>query len=588
MEKNTNFIYKNLSPFKWFVLENFPFIEADFDALTEWQLFCKIGKEINKIINSQNIVGEQAETLTNAFNTLKNYVDNYFNNLDVQDEINNKLNDMVEQGTLQEIIADYLNSKAIFGYDNVNDMKQATNLIAGSYAKTLGYYSKNDGGMATYKIRTITNEDVVDEMFIISLNNNSLIAELIISKNIIMETLGLQENDEIDESNKLLVAFNKAKSINKSIVSSKNIIIKTPLNLDFNNSKINLDLNIKPILLGTALTFTNGIENKINIQVNNGNSENAIAITRMFHTDLNIKGYYHNGCLLRVYGNDKNDTHNLGMKISIRNFNCKQTLNHADTIPSSGFGEYNFVWEETWENLNAIGSIISNSYDVTINHWESHFVTNVENQINLTLQACKTCKINYLALGGKCSQLLKINTGSEIYADEIHLGSEDGTNVNGILLINSNLYVTDLKLVSVGTGVNLQDLTSLLKADNIVPTNVENLIIRNGYNFNYPNKKMSFTNIETYPLNRLEVKHISPTVNITNGSGTISVDITQYDWDILLGANVIPYGTSNGFTLGISSDNNGNYTLGIKCLNSTYNNDSLQLRIILFGYKQLN
>lgn len=104
MSDNINFDYKNLSPFKWFVLENFPFIEADFDALTEWQLFCKIGKEINKIINSQNIVGEQAEILTNAFNTLKNYVDNYFNNLDVQDEINNKLNEMAENGELQEIL----------------------------------------------------------------------------------------------------------------------------------------------------------------------------------------------------------------------------------------------------------------------------------------------------------------------------------------------------------------------------------------------------------------------------------------------------------------------------------------------------
>lgn len=107
MEKNTNFNFNKLSPFKWFVLENFPFIEADFDALTEWQLFCKIGKEINKIIDSQNIVGEQAETLTNAFNTLKNYVDNYFNNLDVQDEINNKLNEMASDGTLANIIEDY-------------------------------------------------------------------------------------------------------------------------------------------------------------------------------------------------------------------------------------------------------------------------------------------------------------------------------------------------------------------------------------------------------------------------------------------------------------------------------------------------
>ena len=108
MSDNINFDYKNLSPFKWFVLENFPFIEADFDALTEWQLFCKIGKEINKIIDSQNIVGEQAENLTNAFNSLSNYVNNYFENLDVQEEINNKLNEMVEDGTLETIISKYI------------------------------------------------------------------------------------------------------------------------------------------------------------------------------------------------------------------------------------------------------------------------------------------------------------------------------------------------------------------------------------------------------------------------------------------------------------------------------------------------
>lgn len=103
-----------LSPFKWFILENFPYIEEDFDALTNWQLFCKLGKEMNKIIEKLNLTGEQVELLTNSFNDLKNYVDNYFENLDVQEEINEKLDDMVEQGILQEIIADYLNSQAIF------------------------------------------------------------------------------------------------------------------------------------------------------------------------------------------------------------------------------------------------------------------------------------------------------------------------------------------------------------------------------------------------------------------------------------------------------------------------------------------
>lgn len=98
------FNFNKLTPFKWFVLENFPFIEADFDALTEWQLFCKLGKEINKIINSENTLGTQMENVTNAFIDLQNYINNYFDNLDVQEEINTKLNEMVADGTLAEII----------------------------------------------------------------------------------------------------------------------------------------------------------------------------------------------------------------------------------------------------------------------------------------------------------------------------------------------------------------------------------------------------------------------------------------------------------------------------------------------------
>ena len=174
------FEFKNLTPFKWFVLENFPFIEADFDALTEWQLFCKIGKEINKIIDSQNIVGEQAENLTNAFNNLKNYVDNYFKNLDVQDEINNKLNEMAQSGELTEIIAQYLQLAGLLCFNTVNDLKNATNIVNGSFVKTYGQDSYNDGLGAFYKIRTITSSDVVDNYKIISLNiNNTLIAERI-------------------------------------------------------------------------------------------------------------------------------------------------------------------------------------------------------------------------------------------------------------------------------------------------------------------------------------------------------------------------------------------------------------------------
>ena len=203
--------YKTLTRIPLFrraVLQSFPFIEEDFDALNDYELLCKVVEYLNKVIEQQNLVGENTDELLRVYLQLKEYVEHYFDNLDVQEEINNKLDDMIEQGTLQEIIADYLNSKAIFGYDNVSSMKSSTNLINGSYAQTLGYHTKNDGGKGLYKIRTITNDDVVDEMMIIALNDNTLVAELIENNIINVKQLGAYGDNTHDDLIPLQTAIN--------------------------------------------------------------------------------------------------------------------------------------------------------------------------------------------------------------------------------------------------------------------------------------------------------------------------------------------------------------------------------------------
>ena len=205
--------YKKLTPFKFQILQSFPFIAEDFDSLTNYELLCKVVEYLNDVINNENNVEDNVTALYNSFVELQNYVNNYFDNLDVQEEINNKLDEMVEEGTLQEIIADYLNSKAIFGFDTVESMKNATNLINGSYARTLGYYTRNDSGSATYKIRTITNEDVIDEMFIISLNDETLIAELIIDYPLAVEKIGAKGDNTQDDTIFIQNALNKTNNI---------------------------------------------------------------------------------------------------------------------------------------------------------------------------------------------------------------------------------------------------------------------------------------------------------------------------------------------------------------------------------------
>lgn len=112
-----NFNYKKLTPFKFYVLQNFPFIEEDFDALTNYELMCKLAEKINEVITSNNSVGQQVVTLTD-------YVSNYFENLNVQTEIDNKLDEMTKDGTLDKII-----NQEIFGQIN-QDISTIKNILS--------------------------------------------------------------------------------------------------------------------------------------------------------------------------------------------------------------------------------------------------------------------------------------------------------------------------------------------------------------------------------------------------------------------------------------------------------------------------
>lgn len=195
-------------------LQNFPFIENNIDSLTDYGLECKIIEYCNKVIESQNDVVERQELVEGKFDNLKAYVMDYFKNLDVQDEINNKLDQMAEDGTLQEIIGAYLDANAVWGFDTVADMKDATNLVNGSFARTLGYHLKNDGGAALYKIRNITNDDVVDEASIIAMNeDDNLIAEFICENDTLnVKQFGAYGDNVHDDSEAIQKALNYTKA----------------------------------------------------------------------------------------------------------------------------------------------------------------------------------------------------------------------------------------------------------------------------------------------------------------------------------------------------------------------------------------
>ena len=225
--------------FRNWVLENFPFLEDDFDALTDYELFCKMMEYVKEFAKDNE-----------DFNKRLTDLENYIKNLDLQDEVNNKLDEMTQDGTLQEIVASYLNSKAVFCFDNVASMKSATNLIDGSYAETLGFYSINDGGKALYKIREITNSDVVDETTIIALSDETLIAVLI-SNEVNLMQFGCHGDGTTDDTtaikNALFYAGNNSKTITspqKEYLITDDIVFPD-VNLKLSQATFKTDYSIK-------------------------------------------------------------------------------------------------------------------------------------------------------------------------------------------------------------------------------------------------------------------------------------------------------------------------------------------------------
>ena len=113
---------------------------------------------------------------------LENYVNNYFENLDVQEEINNKLDDMAEHGELTDIIAQYLQLAGVLAFNTLADLEDAENIVNGSICVILGKNTYNDGKTSYYKIRNIQNTDVVDGDNLVAItHNNQLVGEKILN-----------------------------------------------------------------------------------------------------------------------------------------------------------------------------------------------------------------------------------------------------------------------------------------------------------------------------------------------------------------------------------------------------------------------
>ena len=201
-------------------------------ALAKW-----LQDNVVDVINNNATVTEEYIKLVEE---LKSYVENYFDNLDVQEEINHKLDEMVEGGTLQEIMASYLEANTAWVFDSVASMKSASNLIAGSYAQTTGFYEANDGGKALYRIREPNTGEIADEMFTIAVGG--LIAELIIPSELAPEAVGVHGDGTTDTTASLQALVTYASDNGTKIRGTRTYVISDSITVP-NGQSVSIKLN---------------------------------------------------------------------------------------------------------------------------------------------------------------------------------------------------------------------------------------------------------------------------------------------------------------------------------------------------------
>ena len=133
----------------------------DKESGTVLQQTARMYARVNMLIRMFNKLSKNTKTTVeeyiNKFNELHDYVHDYFDNLDVQEEINNKLDDMAEDGTLQGLFTGY---GLEIGEDNKVKVKAGEGItvnadgvgitpfddfIQGLEVKTYDYTDENNG-----------------------------------------------------------------------------------------------------------------------------------------------------------------------------------------------------------------------------------------------------------------------------------------------------------------------------------------------------------------------------------------------------------------------------------------------------------
>ena len=98
--------FMELKPFRYWCQKVLPLVYDD--SLSYYELLCKVVDYLNKTMEDVDTLHDDVVNLHAAYVLLQNYVNTYFDNLDVQQEIDNKLDAMAQDGSLTTLLEPFI------------------------------------------------------------------------------------------------------------------------------------------------------------------------------------------------------------------------------------------------------------------------------------------------------------------------------------------------------------------------------------------------------------------------------------------------------------------------------------------------
>lgn len=600
LPNNPQIITENLKPFKKFCMTIGVLPSSYLESLTYQELllwFCDYLQ--NTVIPTVNNNAEAVEELQNLYIELKNYVDNYFTNLDVQDEINNKLDDMAESGELQEIITLYMNLNSVLGFNTISDMKNATNLHNGSFAKTFGYQSLNDNNGGFYKIRNKTDDDIIDDISIIQLSsNNNLVAVLIKNNHIVnYNTVSDMKNDSTIIEN-MIVKTNGYNSLNDSggsfykiIKNDNSITVDEGLYISLNNNllaQLIVENEINPIQFGCYGDNTHDDTQNLQKAINTNLPLNGLNKSYLISNSLHLLSYS-NLYNFKLYGNTNingftGDTLN---NVTLKNcyfYNFNSAINLS--CYWSLFNNIQFTNCKTcFDMINgtAQSTLVENKY-MNCNCYNCGTFINVPEGNKLTDGFIRN--VNFQA-NDNTKNAINILSGAGYNINNVHIYGNPQAGIrinNGYNLNISNIYIENYKTsaISITTqnSVNLSNIIiNCVKDTNVIILDKNSITYNNDKLFNINN--ISFNNANGGNPSCIFHSDTSPLTQINNISYNHSYNLNDFYVNENLIVNEYPVTNNHSF---FYVDNNK--LLLEKQIQVNGSNTSLEIPLYIYPYSQ--